>query len=156
MVLQTSITQFQKPGARGLIAKAEARNLISRTLAQGKPNIYFGVPVYRGATDDVVSPTAADGDFLGLSRRSGLVDPASGGDFYTPGDEVPIMMEGVMWVETAGAVVQGVRANYDTTTRLFTAAAVGGSVIAAGEVEFDTSTTAAGLAIVRVKRSVPA
>ena len=156
MALQASITQFQKPGARGLIAKAEARNLISRTLAQGKPNIYFGVPVYRGATDDVVSPTAADGDFLGLSRRSGVVDPASGGDFYMPGDEVPIMTDGVMWVETAGAVVAGVRANYDTVTRLFTAAAVGGNVIAVADTEFDTSTTAAGLAIVRLQRNVPA
>lgn len=156
MALQASITQFMKPGARGLIAKAEARNLISRSLAQGKPNTYFGVPVYRGATDDLCSPTAADGDFLGLSRRSGLVDPASGGDYYAPGDEVPIMMDGVMWVETAGAVVSGVRANYDTSTRLFTAAAVGGNVIAVPDCEFDTSTTAAGLAIVRLKRAVPA
>ena len=155
MALQSSITQFMKPGARGLIAKAEARNLISRSLAQGQPNTYFGVPVYRGATDDLCTPTAG-GDFLGLSRRSGLVDPASGGDFYAPGDEVPIMTDGVMWVETAGAVTAGVRANYDTSTRLFTATAVGGNVVAVADCEFDTSTTAAGLAIVRLQRNVPA
>lgn len=156
MALQTSITQFQKPGARGLIAKAEARNLISRTLAAGAANLSFGVPVYRGATDDLCHTLAATGDFLGLSRRSGMVDPASAGDHYAPGDEVPIMMEGVMWVETADAVVAGVPANYDTSTKLFTDAAVAGNVIAVPGVEFDTATSAAGLAIVRVNRAIPA
>ncbi len=156
MALQTSITQFQKPGARGLIAKAEARNLISRTLAQGAANLLFGVPVYRGATDDLCHTLAATGDFLGLSRRSGLVDPASAGDQYVAGDEVPIMTQGVMWVETADAVVAGVPANYDTVTKLFTDAAVAGNVIAVPGVEFDTGTTAAGLAIVRVNRTIPA
>ncbi len=154
MALQTSITQFQKPGARGLVAKAEARNLISRSLAIGAANVMFGVPVYRGATDDLCSGDSAAGDFLGLSRRSGVVNPASGGDHYVAADEVPIMTYGVMWVETGAAVVAGTPAGYDPATKLF--GAVGAPYVAVAGVEFDTATSAAGLAIVRLVRTTPA
>ena len=158
MALPTTVTQFQRPGARGMVANAEARNLISRTLGQGEADVYFGVPVYRnGATnDDICSGDAADGDILGLSRRAGTIDPLSAADKYVAGDEVPIMTQGTMWVETADAVNVGVPANYNTATRLWTDAAVAGSVIAVPGVEFDTSTTAAGLARVRVVRGTPA
>jgi hypothetical protein len=156
MALPTTVTQFQRPGARGLVANAETRNLISRTLA-GAAIAYFGVPMYRGATDDLCSVAAGDGDFLGLSRRSGVQDPVNGTvDTFALQDEVPIMTQGVMWVETADAVVAGVPANYNATTRLWTDAAVGGAVIAVPGCEFDTATTAAGLAKVRVQRAVPA
>jgi len=154
MALQTSITQFQRPGARGLIAKAEARNIISRSLAVGAAAVLFGVPVYRGATDDLCSGLVAAGDFLGLSRMSGVVDPASAGDRYLPGDEIPIMMEGVMWVETGAAVVAGTPAGYNPATGLF--GAVGAPYAAVLGIEFDTATSAAGLAIVRLVRTVPA
>lgn len=158
MALQSTITQFQKPGARGLIAKAEARNLISRSLKVGSAAMLFGVPVYRnGVVDDSVSIVAGDGDFLGLSRRSGVGSPLNVPvDSYAAGDEIPIMMEGVMWVETADAVVVGVPANYNPVTGLWTDAAVAGDIIAVPGVEFDTNTSAAGLAIVRVMRTIPA
>jgi hypothetical protein len=120
MPVQTSVVQYQKPGARGLVAKAEARNLISRSLKIGSAAMAFGVPVYRnGVVEDSVSLTAADGDFLGLSRRSGVVNPLNvPADSYIAGDEVPLMTEGVMWVETADAVVPGVPAQYNTATPL--------------------------------------
>lgn len=157
MAMPTTVTQFQRPGARGLVANAESRNLISRSLAIGAAAIAFGVPVYRGASDDVVSGLAAAGDFLGLSRRSGVNNPQSAVvDTFEAGDEVPIMTQGVMWVETADAVVAGVPANYNTATALWTDAAVAGSIIAVPGVEFDTATTAAGLAKVRVQRTIPA
>lgn len=156
MALQSTVAQFQRPGARGLVAKAEHRNLISRSLAIGAAAVLFGVPVYRGASDDLCTGDNTVGDFLGLSRRSGVIDPASAGDHYVAGDEVPIMSEGVMWVETADAVVAGVPANYNKATGLWTDAAVAGNIIAVPGVEFDTATTAAGLAIVRVVRTIPA
>lgn len=157
MAMPTTVTQFQRPGARGLIANAEARNLVSRSLAIGAAAVYFGVPVYRGATDDLCSPLNTDGDFFGVSRRSGVNNPQSAVvDTFEPGDEVPIMTQGVIWVETADAVVAGVPANYNTATRLWTDAAVAGSVIAVPGCEFDTGTTAAGLAKVRVQRTIPA
>jgi hypothetical protein len=140
-----------------MIANAETRNIISRTLAQGADPVAFGSPIYRGATDNVCSGDAGDGDFLGLARRSGVLDPANTPlDTYNAGDEVAIMPEGVMWVQTADAVVAGVPANYNTATGLYTDAAVAGSIIAVPGVEFDTATTAAGLAKVRVLRTVPA
>lgn len=161
MALQSTITQFQKIGARGLIANAEARNLISRSrIAGGNADLLFGDPAYRsqGSTgDEQCSADPAAGDFLGLVRRSGLVDPVNSPvDGYEVNDEVPIMPEGVMWVETADAVVAGVPANFNTTTRLWTDAAVAGTVIAVAGVEFDSATTAAGLAKVRVLRTIPA
>jgi hypothetical protein len=158
MAMPTTVTQFQRPGARGLVANAEARNLISRTLA-GVAAVLFAVPVYRGASDDLVVPSGGPGagDFMGLTRRSGVMDPANATpDSFAPADEVPIMLEGVMWVETADAVVAGVPANFNTTTSLWTDAAVAGSIIAVPGVEFDTAISAAGLAKVRVLRTIPA
>lgn len=156
MAYQTAITQYQKPGARGLVAKAEARNLISRTLKLASAACLFGVPIYRnGVVDDSVSIVAADGDFLGLSRRSGVVSPLNvPADSYAASDEIPIMTEGVMWVETGAAVVIGTPSGYNPATGLW--GAVGGAYAAVLGVEFDTNTTAAGLAIVRVQRTIPA
>jgi hypothetical protein len=157
MALPTTVTQFQRPGARGLVANAETRNLFALTLAIGAVAVLFGVPVYRGATDNLCTGDNTVGDFLGLSRRSAVLDPLNATvDAYAPGDEVPIMSEGVMWVETADAVVAGVPANYDKVAHLWTDAAVAGNVIAVPGVEFDTATTAAGLAKVRVLRTIPA
>jgi hypothetical protein len=154
MALQTTITQFQAPGAPGLIANAETRNLISRSLAGD--DVPFGAPVYRGASEDLCSGDAADGDLLGLARRMGTVNPMNGGDVYTEHDEVAIMTEGVMWEATADAVVAGTPARYNTATNLWTDAAVAGTVIAVPGAEFDSSTTAAGLAKVRYVRPIPA
>lgn len=158
MPYPTAVTQFQRPGARGMIAKAEARNLISRSLAVGAAALSFGSPVYRnGVVEDSCTGLNTAGDFLGLSRRAGTINPLTTPvDTYAPGDDVPIMTEGVMWVETADAVAPGVPANYDTVAKLFTDAAVAGNVIAVPGVEFDTGTSAAGLAIVRVVRTIPA
>lgn len=159
MALQATVTQFQRAGARGLIANAETRNIISRNrIAGGNAQLLFGDAVYRADAggDDDCSANNAAGDFLGLARRLGTVDPAVTYDGYAVGDEVSIMTQGVMWVETADAVVRGVPANFNTTTRLWTDAAVAGAVIAVPGVEFDSATTAAGLAKVRVQRAIPA
>lgn len=159
MALQSTVTQFQRAGARGMIANAETRNLISRNrIAGGNAQLLFGDPVYRANAggDDDCSADPAAGDLLGLARRVGTVDPAVTYDGFAVGDEVPILDEGVMWVETADAVVRGVPANFNTTTRLWTDAAVAGAIIAVPGVEFDTATSAAGLAKVRVRRAIPA
>jgi hypothetical protein len=157
MPLPQTVVAFQRPGARGMIANAETRNLISRSLVVGAPAMLFGVPVYRGTTDDLCTHDNAVGDFLGLSRRSGTSDPKNAVvDSFAASDEVPIMTQGVMWVETADAVVAGVPANYDKSLKLWTDAAVAGNVIAVPGAEFDTATTAAGLAKVRVQRIIPA
>lgn len=160
-MLQSTVTQFQKAGARGLVANAEARNLISRSLAASAFTLGFGEPCYRvpagGTGDEQCSADAAAGDFYGLSRRTGLLDPANTPvDTFETNDEIPIMSEGVMWVETADAVAAGVPANFNTATRLWTDAAVAGDIIAVPGVEFDSLTTAAGLAKVRVLRTIPA
>lgn len=156
MARQSTVTQFQKAGARGMVANAEARNIISRSLKAGP--CYFADPVYRDASaggDEVCSIVAADGDFMGVARRAGTLNPANTPkDAYATGDEVPIVMDGVVWVETADAVVAGANANFNIVTRLWTDAAVAGNVIAVPNVEFDSTNAAAGLAKIRVKRVV--
>lgn len=159
MALQATVTQFQRAGARGMVANAEARNLISRSrIAGGNAQLLFGDPVYRSnaGNSDQCSADPAAGDFLGLARRSGTVDPAVGYDGYAVNDEVPICTMGVMWVETADAVVEGVPANFNVVTRLWTDAAVAGNVIAVPGVEFDSDNAGAGLATVRIQRPIPA
>lgn len=159
MALQATVTQFQKVGARGMIANAENRNLLSRSLVASAFTLGLGEPVYRvpagDGGDNQCSADAAAGEFLGLSRRTGTMDPANTPvDTFAANDEVPIMEQGVMWVDTAGAVAAGVPANFNTATRLWTSAAVAGSIIDIPNVEFDSLTTGAGLAKVRVKKAV--
>lgn len=160
MALQSTVTQYQASGARGMIANAENRNLISRSLAASAFVLNFADPVFRvttGSGDQSCTADAAGGatTFLGLARRSGTIDPANTVvDTYQLGDQVPIMENGVMWVLTAGAVTAGQPANFDTTARLWTAAAVAGVVIDILNCEFDSTIAAAGLAKVRVKRAV--
>jgi hypothetical protein len=159
MALQSTVQQFQKAGARGLIANAEARNLISRSLAASAvAALMFADPVYRvvtGSGDEQCSADPAAGEFMGLARRNSSLDPANTPvDSYATNDEVPIMETGVMWVETADAVAAGAAANFDTATRLWTDAAVAGTIIAVPNCEFDSTVGAAGLAKVRVKRAV--
>lgn len=160
MALQSTVTQFQRAGARGMVANAEARNLISRSLvASGVAALFFADPVYRvvtGSGDEQCSADPAAGEFLGLARREGAGEIVANAtiDSFATNDEVPIMENGVMWVETADAVVAGQPANFNTATRLWTDAAVAGSVIDVPNVEFDSSVSAAGLAKVRVKKAV--
>jgi hypothetical protein len=156
MALQSTVTQFQRPYARGMIVNAEARNLISRSLAASAFALGFGEPVYRAAGnggDTQCSADAAAGLFLGISRRVGTLDPANATvDTFATNDEVPIMMDGVIGVDVAGAVLAGAAANFNTTTRLWTSAAVAGAIIAVADCEFDSTTTGAGQAKLRVKR----
>lgn len=161
MALQSTVSQFQPAGARGLVANAETRNLISRSRADDDSvDLGFGEPAYRvntGDGDAQCSALAASGDFLGLTRRVGTIDPANTPvDTFAQNDEVPLLTQGVIWVETADAVVAGAVANFNTTTRLWTDAAVAGSIIAVPGCEFDSTATAAGLAKLRVQRVVPA
>lgn len=156
MALQSTVTQFQQPFARGQIVNAEARNLISRALAASAFALGFGEPVYRAAGnggDTQCSADAAAGLFLGVSRRMPTLDPANATvDTFATNDEVPIMTDGVIAVDTADAVVAGAAANFNTTTRLWTDAAVAGAVIAVPDCEFDSTTSGAGRAKLRVKR----
>lgn len=159
MARQSTVTQFQRAGARGLVANAEARNLISRALAASAFTLMFADPVYRvvtGSGDEQCSADPAAGAFLGLARREGAGEVIGNTpvDSFAQYDEVPIMEAGVMWVETAGAVAAGAAANFNTTTRLWTSAAVAGAIIDIPNAEFDSTLTAAGLAKVRVKRAI--
>jgi hypothetical protein len=133
-----------------------ARNLISRSLVASAFTLGLGEPVYRAAAnggDTQCSADAAAGLFLGVSRRTGVLDPANTPvDTFATNDEVPIMTDGVIGVEVAAAVLAGAAANFNTATRLWTSAAVAGSIIAVPDCEFDSTTTGAGLAKLRVKR----
>src|SRR4051794_37631210 len=105
MALQATVTQFQKAFARGMIVNAESRNLISRSLVASAFTLGLGEPVYRAAAnggDTQCSADAAAGLFLGVSRRTGVLDPANTPvDTFATNDEVPIMTDGVIGVEVA-------------------------------------------------------
>lgn len=156
MAYPTSVAQFQGIGAPGMVANAEARNLISRSLVASAFTLGFGEPVYRvpaGSTgDNQCSADPAAGDFLGISRREGTIDPANTVDTFATNDEVAILDEGVIWVNTSAAVAAGGVANFNTTTRLWSSAAIAGAVIDVPNAEFDSLTTGAGLAKVRIRR----
>jgi hypothetical protein len=85
-----------------MIVNAEAATLISRSLAASAFALGFGEPVYRAAAnggDTQCSADAAAGLFLGVSRRTGVLDPANTPvDTFATNDEVPIMMDGVIGV----------------------------------------------------------
>jgi hypothetical protein len=146
--VQTSYTGVLAPAVVGMIANSESRNVISRTPVG--VNIGFGAVALRGPSDGTIVPvgTSGAGAYLGLT----VLDPTlpsialSPIDVYVAGETAAVITKGVIWVQATAAVTQGAAAYYDATGNI--SAATGGTAIP--NATFDTSTTGAGLAVLRL------
>ena len=67
--LQSSFAAAIPVGYPGMIANAEARNIITRTV-EDAAGIAFGIACFRGVGDHGVTATPAAGKFMGIAVES--------------------------------------------------------------------------------------
>jgi len=93
----------------GMLADDQTHDTVSRTNVSGAA-IPFGVAVERVADGTVQLPNASGDSIVGLTQHSHAQrNGASGvpGAAIGNGDVCNVMRQGVMWVQTEGAVTQG-------------------------------------------------
>lgn len=130
----------------GMVANTELANFVSRTV-EDSAGLAFGVAVDRGS-DDQGCVFGAGGAFLGFSVRDRSLD-ANTPNKFGQYDSARIMTKGVIWVTASEAVDAGDPVYIvDATGALEKATDTGRTLIA--NATWDSSTTAAGLAKVRL------
>lgn len=127
----------------------EGYNAFSRTVSTAA-GIAFGAPVQRGAVDGVAK-AIGDGTlttFLGVATRSQSRD-ANNGDKFAQYEDVRILDKGTIWVQASVAVAQGDPVYFVTATGVWTNSATSSTAVA--NAVWDSTTSGAGLAILRLK-----
>lgn len=139
--------------------------VVANTQAAGGVNIPLGVAVEHGSADDFASlldGSTADADIAGVTTRGldALVhDYGSNDGLFEPGQTMNVLHEGdvIVYVEDAvtkgaGAFTRIANAVAGKTLGTFRSDADGGDAIAMTGAKYQSSTTGAGLAILRVNR----
>lgn len=153
---QTSVTQYGSAAFNGMLADL-SDNDIGSFAAEGA--VAIGSTVRRGTNGEkqVVQSSTAVGQgalVFGIALHDHAREStAQGVAGYAATEAVSVMRKGRVWVQTNDAVVAGAVANLHLATGTFTDAPVGAGVeaITPLAVRFETSTAAAGLAIVEIK-----
>lgn len=158
MAVQTSYSDSISAARAGMIANEEPCVLISRTVADAA-GIGFGVVVQEAATDGskdghcTADLDTADLDaykFLGITVRERSVRPETPSKFAQY-ESARIMRKGVVWVEVAGAVKAGEDVTVTLATGVLgTAGASAGTIVAIPNARWESSTSGAGLAKLRL------
>jgi len=147
--IQTSYAATMPPAQAGLVANMETQNSITR-LIEDAAGVGFGIALFQGAADLGVTKTPGT-LFKGVSiANKTLVMAAAGGtvDVYPQRYNVALLDKGVIWVNVAAAVAAGAPA-YVTSAGVWTSTATGNTAIP--NATFDSSTTGAGLAKLRLR-----
>ena len=151
--VQSSYSENIRAGVAGMRANQEPVVLISRNNAAAAA-IGFGKVVQEaaavgGATNDL-NTVAMDADrYLGITMRE-RGTTAENPDGWGVGENMLIMRKGVMWVEVAGAVTKGTDVTVTLATGVLGSAAVGAGVVAIPRARWESSTSGAGLAKIRL------
>jgi len=158
MPVQSSYSESIGVARAGMIANEEPSVLISRTIIDAA-GVGFGKVVQEASTDGstdgqcTADLDTADLDaykFLGITVRERSVRPETPNKFAQY-ESARIMRKGVIWVEVAGAV----KAGEDVTVTLAsgvlgTAGASAGTIVAIPNARWESSTSGAGLAKLRL------
>jgi len=144
--VQTSYAQTILPAVEGMIANSEPHNIISRQL-ESAAGIGFGKVCVQGTADEQIRVSETVRKFRGITVMS---HNASRGiaDSYEQYETVPVLERGTIWVMASVAVAVGDPAYYVPATGVITNVATSNTAIPDGS--FDSSTTGAGLAILRI------
>ena len=141
----------------GMIANEDPVVLISRTVADAD-GIGFGKVVQEAATDGTKDgQCTADLDtsdmdaytFLGITVRERSVRPETPSKFAQY-ESARIMRKGIIWVEVAGAVKAGEDVTVTLASGVLGTAAVAAGVVAIPNARWESSTSGAGLAKLRL------
>lgn len=157
MAVQTSYSETIGTARAGMIANEEPCVLISRTVADAA-GIAFGKVVQEAATDGskdgqcTADLDTADMDaytFLGITVRERSVNPETPNKFAQY-ETARIMRKGVIWVEVTGAVKAGEDVTVTLATGVLGTASVTAGVVAIPNARWESSTSGAGLAKLRL------
>jgi hypothetical protein len=144
--VQTTYPTIHPVAYVGMVANSEPRDVITLVCTVGA--IAFGLPVMQGAGDNTCKPPAAASIYRGIS----IIDPTLAGatpDSYLVGDNVAVMTRGVVWVTASVAVAVGDAVYFVPATGVWTNV-VGANQLVSNAI-WDSSTTGAGLAQIRLK-----
>lgn len=143
--LQTDYSLYHDRWIEGMILNMEAKNIVSR-IAEGAPGIGFGKVACYGTDEQQVLPAAAGLNFLGIT----LLDRTQLQDSYPQYAMVNIMTKGVVVVQASVAVAPGDPVYFVPATGVLTNVDGGGANTQIDGAKWDTKTTAAGLAAIRL------
>lgn len=148
MSVQTTYLDNIAAAVAGQIANMVPATLISRTV-EDEAGIGFGIAVAQG-TADYGCKAFGSGDtaILGITVRDRSLD-ANDTDTFAEGDNARVMTKGCVWVTASVAVNAGDPVYVIPATGAFAKTSASSARQIAGA-RWDTSTTGAGLAIVRL------
>jgi hypothetical protein len=149
--MQTTYSNNIRPAVAGQRANMEPVDLISRTV-EDAAGVGFGKVVQQGTLDngcaaDLTGMTAQT--YLGITVRDRSVRPETPNKFAQR-ESAQIMRKGVIWVEVGEAVTPASIPSVTLATGVIGDTAVGAGVVAIPNARFETSTTGAGLAQLRL------
>lgn len=149
--VQTTYPDGIAKGFPGLVANQETQNRITRT-CQDVAGVEFGKPAFRGTVDGTFTGLLAADEttarFLGVTIADIGVASA---DKYAKGDDAGLLDKGLIWVNAAVAVTQGdpvFITQAETWSNVTSADAL---ALDPERAEWEITTGAAGLALLRLK-----
>lgn len=149
--IQDTYSETIRPAVVGMIANQEPKTLISRTV-EDEDGIGFGIVVQQGTGDNGCTSDLTTMDastYLGITVRERSVRPETP-NIFAQYESARVMRKGVIWVMTDGAVNAGDAATVTLATGAIGVTPVGTGIVAIPGARFDSSTTAAGLAKLRL------
>lgn len=151
--VQSSYSMGIRAAVLGMIANTETTKLMSRTV-ETVAGIGFGKVVQQGADPDgcisdlnTIAMTAQT--FLGITVRERSVRPETP-DLFARYESARIMREGVIWVQAGAAVSPSDIVTVTLATGVIGKTAVGAGVVAIPAARWESTTTGAGLAKLRL------
>lgn len=153
--IQATYTETMRPAVAGMVANEEPAVFISRNV-ETAAGIAFGKIVQQGATDngcisDLDTTDMDEFRYLGITVRERSINPEAQADKFLQRDSARIMRKGVIWVEVAGAVTAGTDVTVTLATGVLGSAAPNaGTIVTVPRARWESSTTGAGLAKVRL------
>jgi hypothetical protein len=155
--VQSTYSETIDAARAGMIANEEPVVLISRTVADSD-GIGFGKVVQEAATDGskdgqcTADLDTSDMDaytFLGITVRERSVRPETP-NLFAQYESARIMRKGIIWVQTGGAVKAGQDVSVTLSSGALGTEAVTSGVVAIPNARWESSTSGAGLAKLRL------
>jgi len=153
MAVQTSYSENIAAAVAGMIANMEPSVIISRTVADAD-GVGFGKVVQEASTDGLCTADldTADMDamkFIGITVMDRSVRPETPNKF-SQYESARIMRKGVIWVTASTAVSAGTDVTVTLATGALNSIAVGVGQVAIPNARWESSTSGAGLAKLRI------
>lgn len=141
--LQTTYSQYHDRWVEGMVLNMEARNPVSR-IVEGADGIGFGKVACYGSDDRTIKVAEAGAKPLGIT----LLDRTQLNDKYDQYATATVITKGVVVCQASVAVAPGDDVYFVPATGVLTNVATSNTAIPGAK--WDTTTTAAGLAAIRL------